>query len=165
MHETKRSHDGGGSTRSLKRILVLTSLIVGLAAVSSTFAAAPKADKVGPITFEPAQGYALGNINGQQGWMKSGLYDVEVATVGSFTAASGYGFGTQALRLSDAYTSGAFGDQTFSSALLSPAGESPAKPHFDASFMIGTTLAAQPGPPDRQAAIPRGRRSELGEFR
>jgi hypothetical protein len=33
MHETKRSHHGAGST--LKRIIVLTSLIVGLAARES----------------------------------------------------------------------------------------------------------------------------------
>ena len=141
MHETKRSHHGAGST--LKRIIVLTSLIVGLAGVSSMFAAAAKADTVGPITFEPAQGYATGNINGQQGWMKTGLYDVAVASVSSFTAASGYGFGTQSLRLSDAFTTGAFGDQTFSPGLLSPAGESTATSHFDASFMIGTTLATE----------------------
>jgi hypothetical protein len=139
MHETKRSHDGGGSARSLKRIIVLTSLIVGLAALSSMFAAAAKADTIGPITFEPAQGYATGNINGQQGWMKTGLYDVAVASVSSFPAASGYGFGTQSLRLSDAFTTGAFGDQTFSPGLLSPAAEA-ATSHFDASFMIGTAF-------------------------
>ncbi len=43
--------------------------------------------------------------------------------------------------MSDALTSGSFGDQTFSPGLVSPAGESPAKPQFDASFKIGTTKA------------------------
>lgn len=103
------------------------------------------ADNLGPITFEPPT-YVTGNINGQNGWMKSGPYDVAVASVASFPAAAGYGFGAQALRLSDAVTSGSFGDQTFSPALASPAGESPAQTHFDASFWIGTALATlQPG--------------------
>jgi hypothetical protein len=66
-----------------------------------------------------------------------------VASVSSFPAASGYGFDSQALRLSDASTSGSFGDQTFSPTLASAAGESPAQSHFDASFSIGTTLATE----------------------
>ena len=41
---------------------------------------------------------------------------------------------TQALRLSDAFTAGSFGDQTFSPGLASPAGEAPGTNHFDASF-------------------------------
>jgi hypothetical protein len=139
MHKTKRSHDGGGSTRSLKRVFFLMSLIVGLAAVSATAASVAKADSVGPITFEPSQGYVPGDINGQQGWMKLGPYDAMVASLAAFPAASGYGFGTQALRFSDAVTSGSFGDQTFSPGLLSPAGEFPAKSQFDATFRIGTT--------------------------
>ena len=52
----------------------------------------------------------------------------------------------QALRVSDAVTSGSFGDQTFSPALLEAAGEAPARPHFEARFQIGTTQAGvQPG--------------------
>ena len=151
MHEINRSKTDAGRLRSLtggtlKRILLVTGLIVALAAVGSAFAGGPKADKVGPITFEPNQGYALGNINGQQGWMKSGAYDVAVAGVSSFPAASGYGFGTQALRMSNAVASGSFGDQTFSPGLSSPAGEGSAAAHFSARFMIGTTLATvQPG--------------------
>jgi hypothetical protein len=143
MHDTKRSHDGAGSTRSLtgrtlKRLL-LTGLIGGLVAVSATFASVANADIVGPITFEPSQGYIPGDIGGQQGWMKLNLaYDVKVATVASFPAASRYGFGKQALRVSDFFTTGSFGDQTFSPGLLSPAGEL-AKRQFVAGFLIGTT--------------------------
>ena len=151
MHEINRSNTDAGRMRSLtggtlKRILLLTGLVVALGAVGSAFAGGPKADKGGPITFEPTQGYVLGNINGQQGWMKSGAYDVAVAGVSSFPAASGYGFGTQALRMSNAVASGSFGDQTFSPGLSSPAGEGSAAAHFSARFMIGTTLATvQPG--------------------
>jgi hypothetical protein len=124
----------------------LTGLIVALAAVGSAFAGGPKADKLGPITFEPAQGYAPGNINGQQGWMKSGAYDVAVASVATFPAASAYGFGAQALRLSNAFVSGSFGDQTFSPGLSNPAGEGSAAGHFSARFKIGTTQSTeQPG--------------------
>ena len=64
----------------------------------------------------------------------------------TFPAAVAYGFGTQALRLSDSTTSGSFGDQTFSPGLVHAAGESPAMRLFDSSFRIGTTLATeQPG--------------------
>ena len=101
------------------------------------------ADSRGPITFEPETGYVTGNINGQQGWMKTGPYDVAVAAVAAFPAAADYRFGTQALRLSDASTSGSFGDQTFSPGLTSPAGEGTAASHFDASFSIGTALATE----------------------
>ena len=105
------------------------------------------ADSVGPITFEPSQGYVPGDINGQQGWMKTGPYDVAVASVSGFPAASGYGFGTQALRLSDAVTSGSFGDQTFSPGLAEPGREAPGlKKHFDSTFWFGSALATyQPG--------------------
>ena len=151
MRDINRSKTDAGRTRSLtggtlKRILLLAGLIVGLAAVGSAFAGGPKADKAGRITFEPKQGYVIGDINGQQGWTKSGAYDVGVASVATFPDASGYGFGTQALRLSNSVVSGSFGDQTFSPGLASPAGESSAAAHFSARFMIGTTQATvQPG--------------------
>lgn len=121
----------------MKRLVMLATFIVAL-----VFAGVAAADSVGPIIFE-APTYTTGDINGQDGWMKTNAaFDVAVADVSLFSAASGYGFGDQALRLSDAYTSGSFGDQTFSPGLLSPAGESAAR-HFDASFQIGTTLATE----------------------
>ena len=119
---------------ALKRFVLLTGLIFGLAAVGAPLAAA---DTVGPITFEPPA-YTLGNINGQNGWMKTGPYDVAVAGVSTFPAAAGYGFGAQALRVSNALTSGSFGDQTFSPGLSSAAGESPGQSHFDSTFRVGT---------------------------
>lgn len=124
------------------------------------------ADTVGPITFESSQGYTIGNIHAQPilpgsslpngAWSKTGPYDVEVASVSLYPAAQGYGFGSQALRISNAVTSGSFGDQTFSPGLADEAGETGAfnaglsgglrQPHFDANFLIGTTqLAEQPG--------------------
>jgi len=122
-------------SRRLRVALVAGAIVLGAAALAS-------ADGVGPITFE-APGYHTGNINGQNGWTKTGPYDAAAATVAAFPAASGYGFGAQALRISDAATSGGFGDQTFAPAVATPAGESLVNHHFEAAFSIGTTQATQ----------------------
>ena len=106
------------------------------------------ADSFG-IDFET---YTLGNINGQDGWSKTGPYDVAVVT-------NTYGFpsfGTQTLRLSNAVTSGSFGDQTFSKSLVDEAGETDAQTsaysggsrqnHFEAQFDVASTMPThQPG--------------------
>lgn len=49
------------------------------------------------------ESFGLGSVNGQSGWSVTGGYDQEVVSDG----------GNKAFRLSDAVTSGAFGDQTF----------------------------------------------------
>jgi hypothetical protein len=124
------------------------------------FPTAAWGDSLGLITFEQSQGYILGDINGQPPtnnnfpngkWSKTGAYDVQVVSVAAYPVLTAYGFGSQALRLSNATTSGSFGDQTFSPGLGDEAGESGAdnaglsgglrQPHFDASFLIGTTQA------------------------
>jgi hypothetical protein len=111
----------------MKRLIMFAAIVfaaLGLAGIAA-------ADTVGPITFESTQGYTAGqNINGQQGWTNTGLYDA--------TVVSG-----QALRFTSAKTSGSFGDQTYSPALTQPAGEAPAATHFDASFQIGSELATR----------------------
>jgi hypothetical protein len=146
--------------RFLGKVGVSSLLAVALVWV---FTSAAVADTIGPITFEQSQGYVPADINGQPvppgslpngGWSKLGpQYDVRVVTVSTYPAASGYGFGSQALRISDAATSGSFGDQTFSPGLADEAGESGAdnaglsgglrRPHFDASFLIGTASSSQ----------------------
>ena len=72
---------------------------------------------------------------------------MKVSLVSSYPDASGYGFGTQTLRLSDFFTSGSFGDQTFSPGLTQPAGEAAGLAnHFDSTFSFGTAFATeQPG--------------------
>lgn len=115
-----------------------TALALGLV---GAFASTAGADVVGPINFEPPA-YTTGNINGQQGWSKTGPYDVAVADVSAFPAASHYFFGSQALRLSNAITSGSFGDQTFSPGLNDPAGED-ASSDFAGGFLIGTAQSTQ----------------------
>ncbi|MDX6423329.1 MAG: hypothetical protein QOI67_800, partial [Gaiellaceae bacterium] len=85
----------------MRHVVLLASLVFGLAVLGSAFTASARADTIGPITFET---YATGDIDGQNGWVKTGPYDVAVASVSTFGAAAGYGFGTQSLRLSDAIT-------------------------------------------------------------
>ncbi|MDQ1494865.1 MAG: hypothetical protein QOG69_1348 [Actinomycetota bacterium] len=131
----------------MKRLTIAAAFIVASVGLLASFGGVAAADTISPnpITFEPPT-YTTGDINGQQGWMKTGSYDAAVASVATFPAAAGYGFGDQALRVSDAVTSGSFGDQTFSPGLTEPAAESSAQTHFQASFQIGTTSAGvQPG--------------------
>jgi hypothetical protein len=144
----------------------LRALILVVSAVL-LFPSAAAADSLGLITFESSQGYIPGNINGQPPtndnfpngkWSKLGPYDVNVVLVSTYgTAAAGYGFGSQALQISDAVTSGSFGDQAFTPGLGDEAGETGAsnagvvsgglrQPHFAATFLIGTAKAVlQPG--------------------
>lgn len=103
------------------------------------------------INFEPTE-YSPGTINGQDGWSKTGGYDVEVET-------NTYGIGAfddQTLRISNAVTSGSFGDQTFSKPLTDEAGEAVAENggmssgtrqnRFEAQFDIAAaTTSYQPG--------------------
>jgi hypothetical protein len=105
----------------------------------ASFAAA---DTSGPINFSSP--YQVGNINGQQNWLNTGLYDANVATVVNFPAGSAYGaYGDQALQISNAQTSGSFGDQTFAPLLTTGAAQGTATQHFAASFSIGTTQSTQ----------------------
>ena len=95
------------------------------------------ADSVGPIGFESP--YVLGSINGQQGWSSTGSFDQGIVSSPVIS-------GTQSFRLSNAVTSGSFGDQTFSPTLAQPAGETgadnatygvgPFKTHFESQFSI-----------------------------
>jgi hypothetical protein len=121
-----------------KRGLLLLAVVALAVAVTGLAGA----DSLGPITFEQPT-YTVGNINGQNGWKRSGptAYDVAVAPVASYPAAAGYGFGAQSLRISSAVTSTTFGDQTFAPPLATPASETSSTNHFEASFSIGTAVS------------------------
>jgi hypothetical protein len=120
-----------------------TVLLLAVSVLALVGVAGAGADSLGPITFEPPS-YVVGNINGQNGWSKTNpMIDAAVAAVSSLPAASAYGFGTQALRISNAVVSGSFGDQTFAPPLANAAGESTGLNHFDATFDIGMALATQ----------------------
>lgn len=121
-----------------------TFLLAALVVLTTVIAAAQTIDFETPT-------YTLGNINGQDGWMKTGPYDAAVA------ATAFPGFGAQTLRVSNGTTSGSFGDQTFSKSLVNEAGETLAtnggfsggtrQNSFTAQFDLGTTSpgAQQPG--------------------
>src|SRR6266403_665367 len=108
-----------------------------LASLAFAIPAIALADTVGPITFESP--YTVGNINGQQGWSSTGAFDQGVVSSPVIS-------GSQSFRISNAVTSGSFGDQTFAPVLATPAGETgadnagygsgPFVPHFDGSFDI-----------------------------
>jgi hypothetical protein len=89
--------------------------------------------------------YTAGSVNGQDDWLSTGPYDQGVV-LNSGAPAS---FGTQSLRISNAITSGSFGDQTFSRRLTNPAGETtadenglslggPRQNHFEAQWQFAS---------------------------
>jgi hypothetical protein len=111
------------------------------------------------VDFEPPE-YAPGPVHGQDGWVSLGsvgagcaTYDVEVVD-NTYRVSK---FGSQTLRISNAVTSGCFGDQTFSKPLTDEAGESTAengglsdgtrRRRFEAQWSFASTEpdAEQPG--------------------
>jgi hypothetical protein len=84
------------------------------------------------IDFEASHGYSPGSIQGQNGWGGQNppgipinpLFDQAVVANGPSAPSS---FGSQSWRISNAYTSGSFGDMPFSPSLANEAGESMAK--------------------------------------
>lgn len=120
----------------------LALLITGVAPIVAS------ADTVG-VDFESPT-YSVGNINGQDGWVKTGSYDAAVVSSPVIS-------GSQSLRISNAVTSGSFGDQTFSKSLTDAVGETGAgagafsigtlQPHFEMEFDIksATTTIEQTG--------------------
>lgn len=98
------------------------------------------------------EAFTPGSVNGQDGWSMTGPYDVAVvANTYGYTS-----FGAQSLRISNAVTSGGFGDQTFSKRLANEAGETAAytaapagtrQKSFVAQWSFASTVpdAEQPG--------------------
>lgn len=135
----------------MKRRGIMRFGVVAVAAASVLiFVALSYADS-SAITFESPT-YHIGSINGQDGWSSTGAYDQAVVT-NTYGYAS---FGGQSFRISDAFTTGAFGDQTFSKSLVNECGESNAENggnsggvrqrHCEFSFDFASTLpTVQPG--------------------
>ncbi len=93
-----------------------------------------------------------GSVNGQKGWSSTGAYDQEIISNNNGFAS----LGCKSLRLSNAVTTGGFGDQTFSYSTPNEAGETSAtnggqssgsrQNHFEAQFDIASTsVSTQPG--------------------
>ena len=133
-----------------------------------SFAFLPGADVT--VIFEPLSSppwYVAGPIHGQDDWTSLGangsggcaVYDHQVVVNAAQTSYSYAAFGLQSLRLSNAVTSGCFGDQTFSKRLsVGAAGEpdaegvafeklpGPTVNHFEAQWDFASTVpdAEQP---------------------
>lgn len=131
-----------GKSRRRKSWLLFAALIAIVFGVSGSLMLnrdETKADS-NTINFDS---YALGNIDGQDGWSKTGAYDVAVVADG----------GGKALRISNGVASGSFGDQTYSKSLVNEAGETHAtngamsggvrQNHFEVSWDIKSVQAAQ----------------------
>lgn len=126
---------------NIKKMLIGT----GVAALMMGATMVPAfADSVS-VNFENPP-YTIANINGQDGWMKTGSYDVAVvANTFGFTS-----FGGQSLRTSDSVTSGSFGDQTFAKPLTDAVGEADStngsfspgtlQRHFEMQFDLASAL-------------------------
>ena len=133
----------------ITKISICSSLILGLSGFMPLVALADSLS----VDFESPT-YTVGSVNGQDGWNSTGSFDQGVVAGPSIS-------GSQSLRISDAVTSGSFGDQTFSKSLLNEAGESNAlnngysggvrKPHFEAQFDIE---AIEPGSTDVMSVSP-----------
>lgn len=91
-------------------------------------------------------GFNDGSVNGQNGWRSTGGFDQAIVS-------NVFGFaenGCKSLRISNAVTSGAFGNQTFSPAAANRAGESTVvangMSHYEAEFTIASAKQSyQPG--------------------
>jgi hypothetical protein len=137
------------------RLRLAISTAIGLSAI----AAQTSADTVSAINFEA---FSTGTVNSQDDWSSLGaagsgcaIYDHAVVINSSAPAT----FGTKSLRISNAVTSGCFGDQTFSKSLVDAAGESVAsadggtvsggtrQSHFEAQWDFASTVpgSEQPG--------------------
>ncbi|OGG51404.1 hypothetical protein A2704_03485 [Candidatus Kaiserbacteria bacterium RIFCSPHIGHO2_01_FULL_54_36b] len=129
-------------TQSVFKTSLISVLLVAAGLVIFSYAFADSA----AVDFESPP-YTLGDINGQDGWIKTGAYDHEVSS--SFGV---LGFGAQSLRVSNAMTSGAF-DQTFAKPLADAAGEADStdgafsrgtlQNHFEAEFDIRAMQLSQ----------------------
>lgn len=143
---------------SMRHISIVFTVVV-LATLSISIAPGGLADSAS-INFENPP-YVTGSINGQDGWSSTGsagagcaVYDHQVVTNAPLAPLS---FGAQSLRMSNAVTSGCFGDQTFSKPLVDEAGETTAsnggqsggvrQTRFEAQWDFASTVptAEQPG--------------------
>lgn len=132
----------------VKNSRALTFFVMSLIISISALTLAPQAAQADSLSVD-FESYTTGNINGQNGWTKTGGYDVEVVESPVLS-------GSKSLRFSNAVTSGSFGDQTFSASLADEAGDAQAvnggqsggtrQNHFEAEFKIkAATSTYQPG--------------------
>ncbi|PJE65569.1 hypothetical protein COU91_00970 [Candidatus Saccharibacteria bacterium CG10_big_fil_rev_8_21_14_0_10_47_8] len=144
--------------RGVKRLKTKTNLITSALAVGTTSLGLAVAIPIvahadsNNIDFENPP-YIVGSISGQDGWSNAvnPTYDQGVVST------SVPGFGSQAFRISDAVTSGSFGDWVFAKPLINSVGETAStastfsagtkQGHFEMQFDIASTVpdGQQPG--------------------
>jgi len=150
----------GVATVKTKTRLVISSLalVVGGLGMAVVLPFAAHADSNVQSFDSPT--YTVGNVNGQDGWSATGSAGFGCATYDEGVVTNTYGyptFGGQSFRISDAATSGCFGDQAFAKPLVNAVGEADStnggytsgvlQRHFEMQFDIASTVpdAQQPG--------------------
>src|SRR6187200_157272 len=104
MNTFVRKSARAGMRHRLVAVAASICLVSGATAAAVVGSATrASADTQGPITFE--SGYALGSVNGQNGWSSTGGFDEEIVDNSTFPLAPA-GFGAKSFRISDAVTSG-----------------------------------------------------------
>jgi hypothetical protein len=132
--------------KSHRHLRVMAAVgVVALVAVACK--PTPTGTQTGPTTFNSTDSpaYTTGTINGQNGWSSLGaagsgcaVYDHAVDDVAaSGTTPGSFGFGDQALRISDAVTSGCLSDFTFSAPTVDQSGETAANAPDDGQHSGG----------------------------
>ncbi len=141
-------------THSTKTPFIRRGVLLGAALLLLLVALVPLAAADSYTT--DFESFTIGDVNGQQGWSKTGPFDVDIIDQASLGLTLP-GFGSRSLRISSATTSGSFGDHTISASTTDEAGETDAtnagksggsrQPFFDASFDIASAVpgAEQPG--------------------
>lgn len=130
---------------------------------STNYNAAPDVQQSFNVTLPPApscdlnssfDSFTLGSVNGQGGWSSTGSFDQAIV-------ANNYGystFGCQSLRISNAVTSGSFGDQTFSASTTNEAGEASAE---NGGYSGGTRQTRFEAQFDLASAVPNAQQTGL----
>jgi len=148
--------------KGVKKLKTKTNSVIAAGVAASILAFVPTLGVLAAsnvsVNFETPV-YHTGSINGQDGWTSTGSVGSGCATYDHAVSSSlgTQGFGTQSLRVSDAVTSGCFGDQTFAKPLTDAVGETGAtagsytvgnrQNHFETQFNFASTTpnAQQPG--------------------
>ena len=115
----------------------LLRFILSVAVVLSVLVTAAPATPVMADSISTSfDSFTLGNVNGQDGWSKTGPFDVAVvANTYGFTS-----FGSQSLRISDAVTSGSLAIRPLLSHWLMPLEKQPQQPELSRQASSKLTL-------------------------
>ncbi|MBI5288158.1 MAG: hypothetical protein HY873_04220, partial [Chloroflexi bacterium] len=151
MHMLRALDRTLGRVRRLLPAAALAALVLTTAGIGLFNGSRSATADTSTINFDT---YALGTIDGQGGWSSTGAVTGSCALYDHAVAPNG---GGKALRISNAVTSGCFGDQTFAKSLADEAGETSAvndgmsggtrQNRFEAEFTLSSTVpgAQQPG--------------------